>query len=76
VCTEGLEGRTCCAAAILSAQPDFKGQRSRIEEIVEDAGHLVMFYPKFHCELNWIEYYWGACKHYARKHCNYTLPGI
>ncbi|KAA8893425.1 hypothetical protein FN846DRAFT_529170 [Sphaerosporella brunnea] len=38
--------------ANLSAQPDFKGQRSRIEEVVEDAGHLVMFYPKFHCELN------------------------
>ncbi|KAA8893418.1 hypothetical protein FN846DRAFT_914062 [Sphaerosporella brunnea] len=51
-------------------------QRSRIEEIFEDAGHLVMFYPKFHCELNWIEYYWGAYKHYARKHCNYTLPGL
>ncbi|KAA8904885.1 hypothetical protein FN846DRAFT_18768 [Sphaerosporella brunnea] len=40
------------AAANLSAQPDFKGQHSRIEEIVEDAGHLVMFYQKFHCELN------------------------
>ncbi|KAA8910532.1 hypothetical protein FN846DRAFT_917608 [Sphaerosporella brunnea] len=64
------------AAVNLSAQPDFKSQRSRIEEIVEDMGYLVMFYPKFHCELNWIEYYWGACKHYARKHCNYTLPGL
>jgi hypothetical protein len=29
------------------------------------AGCLVMFYPKFHCELNWIEYYCRACKHYV-----------
>jgi hypothetical protein len=26
--------------------------------------------------MNWIEYYWGSCKQYARKHCTYTLPGI
>ncbi|KAA8904277.1 hypothetical protein FN846DRAFT_984801 [Sphaerosporella brunnea] len=61
VSTDALEGRTCCAAAILSAQPDFKGQRSRIEEIVEDAGHLGMFHPTYHRELNWIGYYCGAC---------------
>ena len=31
---------------------------------------------QFHCELNWIERYWGAAKAYARKHCLYTLPGL
>ena len=36
---------------------------------------IFIFYLKVHCELNWIEYYWGRCKYFARKHCNYTLPG-
>jgi len=35
-----------------------------------------MFLPKFHCELNWIERYWGATKDYLRKHCTYSLPGL
>ena len=49
----------CCATAILSAQDDFLRMRSRLQGIVEDAGH---------CELNWIEYYWGGCEHLVRKH--------
>jgi hypothetical protein len=30
-----------------------------VEEEITQRGHLVMFYPKFHCELNWIKYFWG-----------------
>jgi len=56
---EGQE-LSCCVRAILSSQADFKATRSQIEKIIEEAGHLVIFYPKFHPELNWIEYYWGA----------------
>ena len=41
--------------------------------IVEDAGDNFLLYPKFHCELNWIKYCWGGCKHFSRKHCNYAL---
>ena len=43
---------------------------------VNSARHLCIFLPKFHCELNWIERYWGAAKAYARKHCLYTLTGL
>lgn len=41
----------------MSQQPDFQGQRGRLQEEVEATGKLVIFYPKFHCELNFIERY-------------------
>ena len=31
---------------------------------------------QFHCELNWIERYWGAAKQYSRSHCSYSLSGL
>ena len=69
---ECLLGGDYCAVAILSAQEDFRSARSRLQEIVEEAGRIFLLYPRFHCELDWIEYYWGHCK---CKHCNYTLAG-
>ena len=43
----------------------FQTQKSKLKEIIESRGHICDFYPKFHCELNFIEQYWGAAKlHY------------
>jgi hypothetical protein len=66
----------CCARKLLSEQPDFKEQKGWIQETVEKMGHKVLFYPRFHCELNYIEYFWAAVKEYAREHCDYSFKGL
>jgi hypothetical protein len=53
---------TCCCRRILFCQPDFTNQKSALEELVTSRGHICDFYPKFHCELNFIEQYWGMAK--------------
>jgi hypothetical protein len=67
---------TCCAKRILELQPDFQEQHSLVLEVIEAAGHLCIFLPKFHCELNFIEFFWGAVKKYLRENCNYTFDGL
>ena len=37
----------CCARRILSLQPDFVNQKSALEEIILEAGHLCIFTPSF-----------------------------
>ncbi|CAG8646497.1 15974_t:CDS:2 [Cetraspora pellucida] len=66
----------CCATRILSLEPDFANQKSLLEEIVEEAGHKIIFYPKFHCELNYIESYWGAVKVNTHANCDYSFKSL
>ena len=47
-----LDDDHCCCKTILAQQPDFLAQKSLVQEVVEAAGHLCIFLPKFHCELN------------------------
>jgi hypothetical protein len=61
------EAIDCCATRILSLQPDFQEQKSLVQETIEAAGHLCIFLLKFHCELNFIEFFWGAVKRYLRE---------
>ena len=71
-----LKGGVCCARALLALQPDFKAQKGELQEAIEAAGHLVLFYPPFHCEINFIEYFWGAAKRYTRENCEYDFPSL
>ena len=66
----------CCAKCILDLQPDFQEQKSLVHETIEAAGHLCIMLPKYHCELNFIEFFWGAMKKYLREHCDYTYSGL
>jgi len=61
-CKDGCVTNSCCAKQIPELQLDFKEQKSLMQEVIEAAGHLCIFLPKFHCELNYIEFFWGAVK--------------
>ncbi|RPB05444.1 hypothetical protein L873DRAFT_1663104, partial [Choiromyces venosus 120613-1] len=61
---------------LLSSQPDFQAQKSQLQETFEAADHLVIFYPVYHCELNFIEYFWGSAKVYTQAHCEYSFPSL
>lgn len=56
----------CCARAILAAERDVHEQNGRLQEELERVHQEVIFYPKFHCELNFIEHFWCSAKWYAR----------
>ena len=58
----------CCARHILAAQEDFKANKPLLQEVIESMGHKVIFYSKFHPELNFIEQYWSAAKRYTHDH--------
>ncbi|KIO01803.1 hypothetical protein M404DRAFT_149155 [Pisolithus tinctorius Marx 270] len=62
-----FESQQCCMARLLSQQDDFCNQTSMLEKLIEDAGHICLFLPKFHCELNPIEMYWGWSKYRYRQ---------
>jgi len=60
-----LRKTDCCCQRLLFMQSDFVNQKSHLEELITSQGHICDFYPKYHCELNFIEQYWGAAKfHY------------
>ena len=70
-----VSGGECCATALLSAPEDFKNTPPRLRKIFEDSGRIPILNSKSHCEINWIEYYWGSYKWFARTHCNYFISG-
>ena len=50
-----FESQGCCMAHLLSQQEDFQNQPSMLETLIREKGHICIFLPKFHCELNPIE---------------------
>lgn len=65
-----IAGEQCCAVYILSQQPDFLAQKEWLTETVESYDNCeIIFFPKFHCELNFIELVWAFMKAFLRKRC-------
>jgi hypothetical protein len=48
--------------SVLSLQPDFANEKPLLQLVIEKAGHVCLFLPMFHCELNPIEMVWGQTK--------------
>ena len=56
----------CCCRRVLYSQPDFVNAESLLETHCKSQGYSVIFLPKFHCELNFIEQCWGYAKRIYR----------
>lgn len=52
----------CCCRRMMYNEPDFRDVLSRLEKLAKKQGVQVLFLPKFHCELNFIEMCWGYAK--------------
>ena len=53
----------CCIYKVLSLQEDFANEKPMIQHLIENRGHVCLFLPKFHCELNPSEMVWGYAKY-------------
>ena len=62
--------------AEIASHTDFKEEKTKIEHFLNDFGHICMFLPKFHCELNPIERCWAQAKRFTRANTNYTIQRL
>ncbi|KAF9502913.1 hypothetical protein BS47DRAFT_1374511 [Hydnum rufescens UP504] len=60
--------RPCCCRKALFEQSDFANQKSWLEELGDQRGYGINFYPRFHCECNFIENNWGYTKRVYRQY--------
>jgi hypothetical protein len=69
-----FENNNCCMARLLSKQDDFHFQVSLLEQKINAQGHLCVFLPKFHCELNPIEMVGLIC--FPVPQANYIMDTV
>jgi hypothetical protein len=58
--------KDCCCHQLLFNQPNFTDVKSKLEILGNDLGVPILFLPKYHCELNFIEQCWGYAKQVYR----------
>ena len=61
---------------VLAKHPDFRDEKNMIQTMMIKEGHIPIFLPKFHLELNPIERVWAQFKRYTKAHCKYSLPSL
>ena len=57
----------------LNEFPDFTNQPTILNELVHSRGHICLYFPKYHCELNPIERNWCHAKKVARQYVNGSI---
>jgi hypothetical protein len=72
----GYINHKCCMSYVLSHEPDFEAQEEWLTQVVHEAGFEIIFYPKYHCELNYIEMVWGWAKSHHRRTCTYNYKDL
>ena len=73
---EPFPNHPCCAFYVVSQEKDFLEQKEWLSETVEAAGCEIIYYPKYHCELNYIEMIWGYLKRKLRENCTYNFKEL
>lgn len=58
----------CCVRKILYNEPDFKHQPPIVEEVCRNQGFEILFTPKFHCEVSFLEQCWCNSKQRYREY--------
>ena len=61
---------------LLKSFPDFKRQSTLLETYIQQRGHICIYYPKYHCELNPIERVWCQSKKYTRAYADGTITRL
>jgi hypothetical protein len=75
-CRDCKEEGNCCMRTVLAEESDFQAQKGCLEEELLSVHQCIIFYPKFHCEQNFIERFWYSTKFYSRENCQYTLEAL
>ena len=72
----GVQRKDTCGVETMAAQIDFQWEACALSQLVVSTGHVCLFTPKFHPELNFIERAWGRAKWFLRLFCHYSLPSL
>ena len=60
----------------LSKYLDFASSKTIVQDKIEAWGHVCMFFPKFHYELNTSERNWCHAKKHSRKYSNGSITRL
>ena len=71
ICTQGLKSKDM--VILLKGYEDFKNSKTILPELIESRGHMCIYIPKYHCELNPIERCWCHAKKHTRAYVNGSI---